>query len=67
MDQDRFAGHYLSSHPLHDQRVASLKEQAAEQGFKADGELAPVIPFKSAAVQPVADREQTEDSISENN
>lgn len=42
MDEERFAGHYLSSHPLHGQRVAELKKLAAEQGFSMEGELIPL-------------------------
>lgn len=46
MDQAHFAGHYLSSHPLHNERVAELKKLAVEQGFRTAGELEPVTPFQ---------------------
>jgi predicted Zn-dependent protease len=66
MAAERFAGHYLSSHPLHRQRVAELKKLAAEQGFRAEGELKPVSPFKSALDQPALESEQADEGISEN-
>ena len=43
MDEERFAGHYLSSHPLHGQRVVELKKLAAEQGFSMDGDFFLVV------------------------
>ena len=46
MDEKRFGGHYLSTHPLHEQRVARLKELALEKGFTTKGELSPIIPYK---------------------
>ena len=67
MEQGRFAGHYLSSHPLHEQRVASLKTRAAEQEFRVVGGLNPVGPFKPASKESRAEIKQTKGSISENN
>ncbi|MBE9520251.1 MAG: hypothetical protein IME97_03910, partial [Proteobacteria bacterium] len=63
---ERFAGHYLSSHPLHRQRVAELKKLAAEQGFRPDGELKPVSPVKSALAQSEVETEPAKESILEN-
>lgn len=66
MATERFAGHYLSSHPLHKQRIAELKKLAAEQGFRTDGELKPVAPFKPVPGQSEVESEPAEESILEN-
>lgn len=48
MEEERFGGHYLSSHPLHGERVAELQRLAIEKGFRMEGDLQPVGPFKAA-------------------
>lgn len=63
MAEERFAGHYLSSHPLHLQRVTELKKLAVEQGFRTEGELKPVGPFKPPPGQSEVEPEPAEEGI----
>ena len=49
IEEKNFTGHYLSSHPLSDQRIAHLLERAEEKGFKQTGKLSPFT--LSATVQ----------------
>lgn len=67
MDEGRFAGHYLSSHPLHKQRVAELKKLAAEQRFRMDGELKPAIFFERSSPECRDETELQRESSMENN
>ncbi len=41
MEANNFAGHYLSTHPLSEKRIAHLTDLAGEKGFKGEGELVP--------------------------
>jgi len=43
VEEKKFTGHYLSTHPLSDQRIARLVEWAEEKGFKQTGELVPFM------------------------
>ncbi len=41
MEENLFAGHYLSTHPLDEQRISRIKELAEERGYSLRGELVP--------------------------
>jgi Zn-dependent protease with chaperone function len=41
MEESFFTGHYLSTHPLSEERIARLHELAGERGYTLQGELVP--------------------------
>ena len=41
MEENNFAGHYLSTHPLSEKRITHLTDLAGEKGFRREGELVP--------------------------
>ncbi len=65
MERERFAGHYLSSHPRHRQRVAELNKLAAEKGFRTEGELKPVDLYRVGLESSESEGSQAGESNSE--